>query len=290
MIPARPDGGACRFLRQERCTVHSARPFPCREYPLSVHGADRWQATVVLTCPGVNVDGLEGWVRTGAPDSAPEGFTEELGAVRAELASAAPSILDAAGRRWHRALRSEGIGPDPGSVARLRATVWEARPFPTDEHLRQIDLPEGDEGLAQLPLYFDAARGRVAIAASVDGAELLTLRESGGIGESLARYPTPSRLPVLGAEARALLEGYLGYVLQRDAFLGAVLEAREEGELAERLGEELRRVGADVISRAVWRAQLGGRDGGRLDADQIWDGIRATDADLLDRPTVGAFL
>ena len=68
------------------------------------------------------------------------------------------------------------------------------------------------------------------------------------------------------------------------------LEARAEGDLAERLALELRTVGAEAITRGVWRSLLGGADAGHLDAAQVWDGIRATDADLLDRPTVGAFL
>lgn len=289
LVPARPEGGACRFLSHEQCTVHPARPFPCREYPLSVHRSVHWQATVVLACPGVTTLDLGQWRGSGAPTEAPIGLSAELATVRSELARA-PGDLDGAARRWRRALRAEGISADDGSLGELRDEVRELGTRPTDDDLTDAHLPDPSEGIALLPLYFDRKFGRVALAAAGDGAELLQLRETGGVQESLARFAQPGRMPRLTAEAEVALDGYLSYVLRRDAFLGAVLEAAEEGPLAERLALELRSVGADVVARATWRAQLEGGEGGRLDAAQVWEGIRATDADLMDRPTVGGFL
>ncbi|MCI4345014.1 MAG: YkgJ family cysteine cluster protein, partial [Thermoplasmata archaeon] len=60
-LPCRPDGGACVFLASEQCTVREARPFPCRSFPVGVHIGARLQASLVLGCPGVNVEPLADW-------------------------------------------------------------------------------------------------------------------------------------------------------------------------------------------------------------------------------------
>ena len=61
------EGGACRLLEGNRCRAHAARPSPCREFPLTAHVGVRLQATVVLTCPGVDLAGPSGipWPRRG---------------------------------------------------------------------------------------------------------------------------------------------------------------------------------------------------------------------------------
>jgi Fe-S-cluster containining protein len=290
LVPARAEGGACRFLARERCTVHDARPFPCREYPLSIHIGARWQASLVLTCPGVTASDISRWAGSGVPPGSATGIAAELEAVQREADSADAAVFQGAARRWHRALRSEGIEAAPAGLDRLRSEVADQGTFPRDNDLRGLELPYASEGLALLPLFFDPRFGRVALGASGKGVELLQLRETGGTQEVLAQFPPPARLPRLAPEARTALEGYLAYVLRRDAFVGSVLEDGGDAPLADRLAGALRSVGIDTIARAVWRAQLAGGDGGHLRLAELWDGIRATDADLLDRPTVGAFL
>ncbi|HTT15724.1 MAG TPA: YkgJ family cysteine cluster protein, partial [Thermoplasmata archaeon] len=54
-LSARPDGGACQFLANLRCGVHAQRPAPCREFPITVHLGERLQASVVLSCPGLDL-------------------------------------------------------------------------------------------------------------------------------------------------------------------------------------------------------------------------------------------
>jgi hypothetical protein len=290
LIPARPDGGGCQFLQRERCTVHAARPFPCREYPLSVHLSDRWQATVVLGCPGVETGELARWLGRATPGDPPVGLDAELAAVESELAAGDATGLDGTVRRWSRALRTAGIEGAADGVERLRRQVSELRPFPTDDDLRSLDLPRASEGRERLPMFFDARLGRVALAGTDEGVELHQLREAGGTEQVLARLAPLDRIPRLLPDARATLDGYLAYLLRRDAFLGSILEEGRPGPLADRMVGSLRAAGATVLARAVWRAQLGGGGGATLDEAQLWDGIRATDADLLDRPTVGAFL
>jgi Fe-S-cluster containining protein len=289
VLAARPDGGACQFLRSVRCTVHEARPHPCVEFPVSVHVGTRAQATLVLACPGVELAPLAGFA--GSPTGeAPVGFEEELGSAERRLPLVSPRALGEA-RRRHRTLRrrlerDDRWVPEP----EVRATLGARLPLPTDADFPAPDPPPAEEGLEFLPLFFDGRAGPVALAGTDGNWELLELAPEGGVRAHLGQIPPPDRLPPLTDDAARLLEGYLRYHLARDAFLAAELvemvEA-EEGSVDEWVGTGLRALGATVVSRGLVRAKLRRDVDGPLTADDIADGIRATDFEALDRPTWG---
>jgi hypothetical protein len=60
-----------------------------------------------------------------------------------------------------------------------------------------------------------------------------------------------------------------------------------EGTVTDWIEEELRGIGATVVSRAVARSKLSGMGVGPLPATALAAGIRATDQDLMDVPTWG---
>lgn len=143
--------------------------------------------------------------------------------------------------------------------------------------------------MANLPLFFDGRRAPVALANRWGSWELLELSPTGG-GASLGVIPPPERCPELRPPAVALLDGYLDYVLERDAFLASVqlaaLEA-EDGTVADWARADLVELGAVVLARGSVRAKLAGRGNGPLTVEDVANGIRATDMDWLDRPTWG---
>ncbi len=290
-VPSHANGGACTFLATNRCSVHAARPGPCAEFPLSAHAGPRVQLTLVLSCPGVDLDPLadpERSARGGPPDPS---LGSELAAVRRAVRSLDPADRNRAERSWARALR--GLGLDTASIETARSRLRTDLPMPRPDDLAAVPVPEESEGLDRLPLFFDARYGRVALAGGDEGVELLALREGGGIERRLASFAYPDHLPRIGAEGDRLLRGYLAYVLERDGFVGAALdrtEARGEDGLIDRCREDLRELGAAVVSRAVYRTWLDGGSAEGLDADAIASGIRATDADYLDRATVGRWV
>jgi len=296
-IPSRPDGGACLFLHAQRCTVHEARPGPCAEFPLSAHLAERIQVSVVLSCPGLSIGSLLG--QTGTPRRIVEGVAPSLAGELAAVVRATSRLTESdrqlAERRWHRAL---GVPRSPGSKARAvaDAIVRELRtslPRPTADDLAAVPIPDESEGLERLPMFFDARYGRVALCAGDEGVDLLVLREGGGVEERLASFAYPERLPRMTPEADRMLLAYLDYVAQRDAFLGAALYRHDPGgetSLIEQCTEDLREIAAAAVSRSVYRAWLHGGSSETLGDAEIADGIRATDADYLDRPTVGRWL
>ncbi len=291
-IASHPDGGACRLLADLRCSAHSARPFPCRTFPLSVHLGFRPQASIVLSCPGVDLSRLLDSQPPLPPDA--PGLEEEIDAVQTELARDRSVGRLREGRRdferARRQLEREGRWVDPES-RRDRLTAAAVRA--AAEFFPSPPPPSVDEGLDALPMTYDPTHGRVALAGSPAGWTLLTLSSRGGAEAVLGTYPEPQRPPEIDPGGRRLLDGYLRYVAAREALLGHVLLSLlddDDRSLEEALEAELGAVAADVLTRAVILGAVHAQGESRLDADRIEQGIRATDAELLDRPTLGRIL
>jgi Fe-S-cluster containining protein len=285
-IASQGEGGACGLLSDNRCGAHRARPHPCREFPLTVHVGDRLQATVVLSCPGVELAVL------GDPSRAESsGFPTELAALRERLDAPTSRRLEASRRRRRkvqRALSDEGRWEEEDDV-RLR--VERSLPTPSADDFPVLDPPAAEEGLNLLPLFFDDRAAPVALAQGLGGWELLELRPQGGVARTLGVVPPPDRMPSLAPDAARLLRGYLGYWLRRDALFGTVhlemLRSPDDRTVTESIEQELRGIGALVLARAEVRAKLRRNPVDRLTAAELADGIRATDQDLLDRDTWG---
>jgi Fe-S-cluster containining protein len=287
-LAAHPDGGACRLLGANRCRAHAARPQPCREFPVMVHVGSRLQATIVLSCPGVELDSLGS---TGAsPPLAPDAFETELAAVRGRLDSSVARRLEAAGRRRRRLagiLERQGRWEEETDV---RERLGSLIPRPSDADFPAEDPPRTDDGIENLPLFYDGRAAPVAISSGLGGWELHELSPSGGFARSLGVIPPPDRAPPVSSEGTKLLEGYLRYWLARDAFFGSLhLEMMDaiDGTVDEWALRELRAIGALTVARAAVRAKAGRGDAGPLSEADIASGIRATDQDLLDRASWG---
>jgi Fe-S-cluster containining protein len=288
-LRANLEGGACQLLHGSRCSVHSARPHPCREFPVHVQLGPRLQASLVLSCPGVELSSLAE-TESYSSRSAPLGFDSELQAVRERIDLGSTRRMKEAERRRGRIVQSlerEGRWVDEDAV---RTDLRTRLPFPEPEDFPAEDPPTASEGLELLPLYFDGRAGPVALAEELGGWEALELRASGGVERHLGRVPPPTVPPKLDPEAQRSLSGYLRYFLERDLLLASVVPRMAEsdvGTVTEWVEEELRRIGATVVSRAVVRAKIGGAVGERLSRREVESGIRASDQDLLDVPTWG---
>lgn len=287
LLAARPRGGACQLLTELRCSAHDLRPHPCREFPLTVHVGSRLQVDVVLSCPGVNLAGLT------AADARPDGgFAAELESVHSRLGPRSVRAIDEAVRRRRkvaRVLTEAGRWVEEDAV---RASLADRLPWPRDSNFEALELPEADGPLESLPMFFEGGGGPVALGDHVGGWEAIRLQESGG-GRPMNVIPPVDRAPPVAPSGRARLREYQGYVLRRDSFLATVvLETldTEEGTVADRARTDLERLGATVLARAAFRARLAGAPDRPLERDDVDRGIRATDAEWLDRPTWGSRL
>jgi Fe-S-cluster containining protein len=287
-IASRADGGACQFLEANRCRVHGARPHPCQEFPLTVHVGRRLQASLVLSCPGIDLTALPTLATSGSPPD-PSGLGSELDAARERLGPETERRLSATARRGRKvegALAADGRWQDDHDVRRALGTHL---PLPTPGDFPVEDPPSASDGLDRLPLFFDHRPGPLGIARGLGGWEVLEFSAQGG-ATLVGVIAPPERPPALDEAARILLEGYLRYSLARDAFLASVHLDMLEGEggtVAEWTADELRVLGATVLARGSVRAKLHGSAGTTLTANDVENGIRATDQDWLDRPSWG---
>jgi hypothetical protein len=293
-ISDRGDGGACYLLEGGRCRAHSARPFPCREFPLSAHIGDRVQVSAILGCPGLDLSRFLDWADGRAPRRAPQGLDSELEAVLDQLEPGPIDLTIAQAQRRFRSvvarLERRGLWEEPTAIRRavhpeLLELVRAA--FPPE------DPPDREEGIAALPLFRDSRFGVVATAQHPGGWEFLSLSESGGDPASLNVLPPPSRCPELAADGERALRAYLEYLLARDqTYFQAAdrVDPHGDGGLLEEVAWDLGEIGALVVSRASARQTLRGVDPGPLDAATVLDGVRATDAEVVDRPSLGVRL
>lgn len=291
-VASQGDGGACHFLRDLACRAYSARPFPCRSFPILVHltpfGS---QATLVLSCPGLDLAGLEAWATSAVSKPLAVGLEEELRATEEEWArreGARRQAELALGRRSRSSKLRRSL--DAFDWSGLRSELLAHLPMPEADDF-PVALPPGeDEPLDTLPLFFEEGEGRVAMRSQNDGWELLTLREAGGEGEVLGNFPAPSEPPRLDPGGDRALRGYLGYVVRRAYFPALVVRVCKEEHEDDPDGWSralLRELGAQVLTRAGLRARLTGQGGDRLGAADVLRGVRAVDADFLDQPIAG---
>ncbi len=295
LLATRPDGGACELLLDNRCRAHAARPFPCRSFPVHGHVGVRFQATLVLSCPGLDLAPLSGWGTPDALAGGPVGLESELAAVAAESASAPllsweSEAADAERRLFRRSRRGDG-GETPDAVrARIRAEP------PALDPTQELALPPPgrDAALEELPVLFDPRYGRVALRSSEEGAyELLGLREAGGSVGRLATIPLPEEVPPLEPSAHAALAGYARYLVDRDHFVWSTyqeIRSGRTGSFSDQLAANRTEALTEVVRRGAVLARFHGRTAERLTLDDLRDGIRAVDAELLDRPTMGRIL
>lgn len=294
-IALQGDGGACALLEDRRCALHAARPSPCRLFPLHVHFGHRAQATVALHCPGVGVPAA--WLEDpeAAPDVGPEGLAAERAWLHERLPTAEVRRSRARAARDHaRAVLASGPEADLDHERATRQRLSAAPPEPTDREFPLAVGPSEEDGLETLPIFHDERFGTLAIADADEELELLRLDPRGGVAERVGRFPRPLRPPRLDAPARRLLRSYLGLIAARDVWADGIRHAwlvdGRPGALAEAWATGLRADGALVLERAMLRARLRGRTGERLDLEELLEGIRAVDAELLDRPAIGAHL
>jgi Fe-S-cluster containining protein len=280
-LASRPNGGACELLSANRCRAHRARPTPCQQFPVTVHVADRAQASLVLSCPGIDPAGLLRWRSGPPPPVGPRGLRSELEAAESEWArSGTERELDRHALRRNRAL-------PPTDLRELRGALHRELPWPSPGDFPAEEPPSAEDGFEELPMTYSPSHGRVAFASHPGGWMLFALSEDGEEPRTLGVHPPPESPPAVTAPGEELLRGYLHYLVERDdAVDGVLAQPAPEGSVEEALQADLIRTAATVLSRASVLQRLDGRDE-PLDAADVWDGIRATDAEWLDRPTTG---
>ncbi|HEV2519005.1 MAG TPA: YkgJ family cysteine cluster protein [Thermoplasmata archaeon] len=290
-VASQGDGGACHFLARTRCGAYGVRPFTCREFPISVHLGLRAQATVVLSCPGVEFPGWSAGPGDPEGSETPQGLEEELAAVDREFRQAPAAMrLKENARRWAAFRRRQDRADawqEPDEIRRslgprMRSLVRDAFPPPAP--------PSRSEGIESLPIVFEPGVGRLGIAEHRGGWELLSLEEGGSPPGSLGIWPPADEPPQMTPEGERALDRYLDYLLRREFTYWAAaaqIPRADARSLLDEVRSDIGRFGAMVLARAELIDRFRHGESSTLDGPLVWAGVRATDGEFLDRPTLG---
>ena len=318
-IKLRGSYGACHFLVNKRCRIYALRPHFCRLFPLNIFVGWRIQLMANLSCRGIGLPGesLEieakrivadyGDTELSAQlDRARKVFTEfirncrDMGA--AQSFSSVRSVADALKNELvdevglsriltyaeHGRTRQNASPTDIAKLVRRADAVADIQERALMDGTELFDLPD----LSLLPIYIDEEMAWRIFELKDKHIVGYTLAEDGGTEESARLDPNDIELMPMDERAKAILGAYLSTVNTRDCFLGhaAYLTDTDDYEFnfAQTYLGAIANNALDLWWRSSFLARLDGRE--QLGAREIRNGIVFFDMDLLDLPTIGAFI
>ena len=311
--------GSCYFLQDKRCRIYNDRPHFCRAFPVNVFVGWRIQLNANLSCRGI---GLPGESLEDIGNDLLNGFGQER--LASETATAGRvfsdfirNCRDAAVSQSFTSLRETGklLGDelvDPLGLSRLltyaetgrtaqnspaRDIVKRVRRTDPEANIEERALIDGTElfdlpDLSLLPVYVDEQlTWRIF---RLVGKEIVeyALAEDGKIDERSRTDPSNVELITMNGGAKAAMKDYVGTVNSRDCFLGhaAYLCDSENYDFnfAQVYLGALANNALDLWWRSSFLAHLKSKD--ELGPAEIREGLVFFDMDLLDLPTIGAFI
>jgi Fe-S-cluster containining protein len=311
--------GACHFLNDKRCTIYDRRPHYCKTFPLNVFVGWRVQVNANLSCRGVGLPGedlealSESLLRSHGHDrlahevtSANDVFAQFVRNSRdAGVAQSFTSARDVVERLQEELTDPIGLSramtfAESASLRQNSAAmdiVRKVRQTEAEADISERALMDGVElfdlpDLSLLPVYIDQdLRWRMF---RLVGKEIVgyDLHEDGRTVELQRIDPVSVDLLPMNEGGRASMRDYLRVVNSRDCFLGhgaylCDLEGYEYNFAQAYLG-----AAANNMIDLWWRASLLACTAGReeIGPGEVREGIVFFDMDLLDLPTIGAFI
>jgi len=311
--------GSCYFLQDKRCRIYQNRPHFCRSFPINVFVGWRIQMNANLSCRGIGLAG-EDLGKTGAEVVSQYGsdrlrkelrdanrvFTDFVRNTRdAWVAQSFSSVRGAANALMEEL--SDGLGlskiltyaesgqtrqnASPMDLARL------ARKADAEADIEERALIDGTElfdlpDLSLLPVYIGSdLEWRIF---KLVGKEIVgyMLSEDGSIREISRTNPSDISLMPMTSGGKTAFKDYLSVVNNRDCFLGHAAYLLDSEGYEYNFGQAY--LGAmatnavDLWWRSSFLAHLAGRN--ELGPGEVREGIVFFDMDLLDLPTIGAFI
>lgn len=318
-ISLRGDHGACHFLRNKRCSIYDRRPHFCRTFPLTAFVGWRIQLNVNMSCRGLGLPGEDlmaigkDWFsrfsneQLGAELSVARSVFHEFStnardakvaqsrdSLRGTASALADELVDGLGISRILTYAEHGRTRQNSSVQDIVRKVRNSEADADIEERAMIDgielfdLPE----LSMLPVYIgEDLVWRLFV---LKGREVAghVLHEDGRIEQYTSIDPSQVDLIPMDAEGAATLRDYAMIVNARDCFLGHAAHLCDsegyEYNMAQVYMGALANNMLDLWWRASFLSTLEGK--GLLGAREVREGIVFFDMDLLDLPTIGAFI
>lgn len=311
--------GACNFLKNKRCGIYQNRPHFCRAFPINVFVGWRIQVNANLSCRGIGLSGesLETLARNVLADyddaelanelrTARVVFSEfEVNARNAKVSQSLDSMRGAADALMDDLTDELGLSrvltyAEHGStrqnvpsadIARFARRAEASADIGERAMIDGIELFDLDD-LSLLPVYIDEAlRWKMF---QLRGGDIvgLSLDENGGTRETSRTDPASVQLLPMTADGRRAFQEYLRLVNRRDCFVGHAahlcdLEGYDYNFAQVYIGA-IANNALDLWWRASFLAGLRGFE--RLGSQEIREGTVFFDMDLMDLPTIGAFI
>ncbi len=311
--------GACHFLKRRRCGVYNDRLHFCKAFPISVFAGWRIQLNVNMSCRGIGLPGKRlaehgmeildaiGETRVDEElESAQDVFyqfsknakdtktIQSAGSVREACGFLSDDMLDEIGLSRILTYAEHGNtrqnSPAQDIARRARASEPETN---VDELALMLgtelfDLPD----LSYLPVYVDERLDWKVFQLSGRNIVGHDLSEDGTIKEFVKVNPTDISLMPLSEEGKKEMERYLMLVNSRDCFLGHAAYLCDEDGYGYNFGQAYLGAMANTIVDLWWRSSFLAllRDKEMLGRDEVREGVIFFDMDLLDLPTIGAFI
>ena len=311
--------GACHFLTDKRCTIYERRPHFCRSFPLNVFVGWRIQVLANLSCRGIGLRGedleskglelLEGYGDERLREelsTSKSVFGEFVGNMRdASVAQSFGSIREAASLLQDELTDLIGLSrvmtyaehgrtrqnSSPADIARkVRETDPEADVFERAmiDGIELFDLPD----LSLLPVYVDEELAWKIFRLVDRDIVGYRLAEDGRMSEFCRLAPSSVDLLPIKQEGLSRFGEYLKLVNRRDCFAGhAAYLCNIEGydfNFAQAYLGALANNMVDLWWRSSLLCKLSGSDS--IGSKEAAEGIIFFDMDLLDLPTIGAFI
>lgn len=318
-ISLRGDHGACYFLREKRCSIYDRRPHFCRTFPLSVFVGWRIQVNANMSCRGMGLPGEDlltigrDWISRFSREQ----LDDELKSARSVFQEFTMNARDASVAQSRDSLRGaasvladelvDGLGisriltyAEHGKTRQnssVQDIVRRARSAEADADLEEramidgielFDLPE----FSMLPVYIDEALvWRLFV---LKDREIVghVLHEDGRMEEYTRIDPSQVELMPMSPDGAATLREYAMLVNSRDCFLGHAAHLCDEEAYEYNLAQVYLGALANNILDLWWRASFLSAAEGKtlLGAREVREGVVFFDMDLLDLPTIGAFI
>jgi len=311
--------GACWFLENRRCRIYERRPHFCRTFPINVFVGRRVQLNANFSCRGIGLPGerLERagrevvasyglrrlWYELGKAGAVYDQFEENCREAR--VMQSASSVREAA-----KALLDDLV--DPIGLSRIltyavsgetsqnsaaKEIVRYVRRTDPEEDIEEtaitiatelFDLPE----LSYLPVYIDESlRWRIykLVSGKIVG---YVLSDDGGISEVSSTEPSEVDLVRFGTGGAAAMKSYLRLVNARDCFLGHAAYMCDAEDYQYNFAQVYLGVLAHNALDLWWRSSFLAHleSGQELGTKEVKEGIVFFDMDLLDLPSIGAFI
>ena len=311
--------GACHFLEKRRCRIYEQRPHFCNMFPVNIFLGWRMQVNVNMSCRGIGMpgQGLRSLAEESLGDYSPEWLAAELATAKDVFAGFVKNTRAMAVSQSFSSVRSaskavEDELTDRTGLSRImtyaefgrtrqnagaRDIARAVRRTEPEADVEERALADGIElfdlpDLSLLPIYIDEGlnwRIHRLVGKEVVG---YLLSEDGGTEEFSRVDPGEVEMLPISHQGRSAMKRYLGIVNARDCFLGHAAYLCDADGYEFNFAQAYLGALANNAIDLWWRASFLAHTGGKMEIGprEIREGIVFFDMDLLDLPTIGAFI